>query len=281
MDRQIFSEVIKEIRKLSRFFNKNPKGWNYLTSIDYMLSSRLYLDSVFKDIEFFEKRVKDKERILDFGTGCGYLSILLSHNFKEVYGLDTSDFKTIEESSSKKDYTSDFKDMIHSRKLLWQSFPKNFSNVNFLSYNGKEIPFENDFFDAVLAYAVIEHIPEELRKKILTEINRVLKKGGKLFIFKLPQKFSINEFLCRIFKVESHQKLFTKKEIEELLRGSDFKVNEISYSDFVFEFPPKFANFLYHPFKLIDRIISKTPLKYFGHNLNILAVKNENINSKS
>lgn len=47
-------------------------------------------------------------------------------------------------------------------------------------YDGKKIPFENEFFDAVFSSEVFEHIFN--LEKILKEINRVMKPGAKLLI---------------------------------------------------------------------------------------------------
>lgn len=47
-------------------------------------------------------------------------------------------------------------------------------------YDGENIPFDNQFFDCILCTEVIEHVfnPEI----VLSELNRVLKPGGKLLI---------------------------------------------------------------------------------------------------
>ena len=47
-------------------------------------------------------------------------------------------------------------------------------------YDGKVIPFENESFDSVISIEVLEHVfnPDEF----LSEINRVLKKGGLLLL---------------------------------------------------------------------------------------------------
>ena len=55
-------------------------------------------------------------------------------------------------------------------------------------YDGKIIPFENEYFDSVFSSEVFEHVFDI--DPILDEINRVLKKGGKILI-SLP--FAWNE----------------------------------------------------------------------------------------
>jgi ubiquinone/menaquinone biosynthesis C-methylase UbiE len=45
------------------------------------------------------------------------------------------------------------------------------------------IPFPHNHFDVVICSFMIFHMPEDVRKKGFTEIYRVLKSGGHLFIF--------------------------------------------------------------------------------------------------
>jgi SAM-dependent methyltransferase len=47
-------------------------------------------------------------------------------------------------------------------------------------YDGKRIPFENDYFDAVLCTEVVEHVFNI--EVVLKELNRVVKPGGKLLV---------------------------------------------------------------------------------------------------
>lgn len=49
-----------------------------------------------------------------------------------------------------------------------------------LFYNGMQLPFSDEQFDAVLCNQVLEHVFEP--DKFLTEINRALKPGGKLLL---------------------------------------------------------------------------------------------------
>lgn len=49
------------------------------------------------------------------------------------------------------------------------------------------LPFEDDSVDCVICSEVLEHVPENLRASVMTEIARVLKPGGR-FIMTVPHK---------------------------------------------------------------------------------------------
>lgn len=60
---------------------------------------------------------------------------------------------------------------------------KNINNCEFVWYNGKILPFENNTFDIVFVSGVFHHIDKKDRLNILKELNRVLKINGYLIIF--------------------------------------------------------------------------------------------------
>lgn len=45
-----------------------------------------------------------------------------------------------------------------------------------------KLPFKDNYFDTVVAWEVIEHIPKDTEEKMFKEINRVLKKNGVLYL---------------------------------------------------------------------------------------------------
>lgn len=57
------------------------------------------------------------------------------------------------------------------------------------------IPFEDESFDVALSCGVLEHVEQPLAS--LLELRRVLKPGGTLFVFKLPNRMSVLEFAAR------------------------------------------------------------------------------------
>jgi len=99
------------------------------------------------NIEEFSKGVKGN--LLDFG--CGSMPYKKYFNVKSYVGLD------LEKSGFENEY---------KRADVF--------------YDGKNIPFKDGYFDSVFCSEVLEHVfnPNE----VVVEINRVLKKRGKLLI---------------------------------------------------------------------------------------------------
>lgn len=62
------------------------------------------------------------------------------------------------------------------KKLL-----KGRKNVNVTRDSGERIPFENDKFDLVICYTVLEHVQDY--KILVNEMLRVLKPKGKLYLY--------------------------------------------------------------------------------------------------
>ncbi len=97
------------------------------------------------------------QTVLDIGCGSGHGSNLLAGKFKKVFGVDVS------------------AEAIEYAKKNWQ-----LNNIEFAVGSGTEIPFPGGQFDIVVAYEVFEHICDW--QKFLSEIKRVLKPGGLVYI---------------------------------------------------------------------------------------------------
>jgi ubiquinone/menaquinone biosynthesis C-methylase UbiE len=96
-------------------------------------------------------------------------------------------------------------------------------NVTFREGNIAEIPFPDNSFDTVLCSFMIFHMPDYVRKKGLTEIFRVLKHGGHLFIIdqalpdnKWQRTFVLNHLYWKhdVRELESELKEYFFSEIE-------------------------------------------------------------------
>jgi SAM-dependent methyltransferase len=121
-------------------------------------------------------RRNDASKILDFGCGIGRHIIYFAKKGFEVYGFDASE-TAIERARAVLKSENLFADL-----RVWDMT--------------KPLPYEDIFFDAVLVLRVMHHTYMDNIKRIVKEIDRVLKKGGYLFL-QVPA-FSQEETLrCR------------------------------------------------------------------------------------
>lgn len=126
--------------------NFNP----YTTLKDRLLGTMLFIDK--EDIV--------KKKILNIGCGFGWFEVRAEKlGAKEIWGIEKSK-----------------KDLDVVKKII-----KN-KRVKFKVGDAINLPFEDNQFDTVVSWEVIEHIPANTEKLMFSEINRVLKKDGTLYI---------------------------------------------------------------------------------------------------
>jgi len=115
--------------------------------------------------------------------------------------------------------------------------------------DAQAIPYEDNKFDMVVAFEVLEHIQND--KKAIAEINRVLKPGGFL-VFSVP---AFNALFGPKDKAHFHMRRYNKKMIRNLL--PDFKEHRIGYWMFTLFAPAAVQRFWekavvsekkYHPY---------------------------------
>lgn len=128
---------------------------------DYKTSASRYLIYLFHlaTYNFCLPYIK-QNKVLEFGSGSGYGSYLISSGCQHITAVDISN-DAIEYAKNK--YKRD--------------------NLEFLKINNIEsepLPFEDNKFDTVISFQVMEHIKQA--DKYLSEIRRVLKKNGTLII---------------------------------------------------------------------------------------------------
>jgi glycosyltransferase involved in cell wall biosynthesis/precorrin-6B methylase 2 len=156
---------------------------------------------------FYLKYFKSKDIVLDIGCHNGQRTIKAAGRCKEIIGID-----------------KDEKGLVLASK---EAKRKNVKNIKFIECDVlKKLPFNKNYFDNIIFLDVLEHLVK--RKKILNEINRVLKKNGKLFLSvpnsntswkKLQKKFNIQYFSDPDHKIE-----YSKNEIIEILKVSKYQL---------------------------------------------------------
>jgi len=108
----------------------------------------------------FNNQDVKKMKLLDYGFGPGNnLEFLQGLGF-EVYGVEISEI---------------------AKKITLSRLPNNYNGNNLvIMHDDINIPFRNGFFDVVVAWQVLYYNSLERLQKVLEDIQRVLKRGGKL-----------------------------------------------------------------------------------------------------
>jgi ubiquinone/menaquinone biosynthesis C-methylase UbiE len=99
--------------------------------------------------------------ILDLGCGDGNSAVFFQKHFddSQYFGLDVS------------------KESIRAARA------RKLSRAEFAHYDGIDIPFAADTFDVILIACVLHHVAHDLHESVLSEVRRVLKPEGRLYIF--------------------------------------------------------------------------------------------------
>lgn len=138
--------------KIEKGKNKiNKKYYRYFWNEDYCNQIRKYILKVLSDY--------NNPIILDAGCGSGKASIILGKQLRRVL-LDSSD--------SALDYA----------KQLTKKFKS--KNINYILGDIFSIPFDKKTFDFVWNIGVVEHYNKQEIVKILGEMIRTTKNGGKI-----------------------------------------------------------------------------------------------------
>ena len=104
------------------------------------------------------------------------------------------------------------------------------------------LPFDDNYFDVIISFGVLDHISFSVAKKAIREINRVCNTGGYVYLslrstesseFGRGKKTDKNTFVLQDgYEKGIIQHFFDLKEIEELIR--DFRVFDIELIETIF-----------------------------------------------
>jgi ubiquinone/menaquinone biosynthesis C-methylase UbiE len=110
---------------------------------------------------FFQKYAPSSGLVLDAGSGIGRYTIPLAMKNYRTIGIDIS-LPAIEILD----------DEIHRRSF----------NVGLGAADVRYLPFNDNVFDIVVCFGVLQHLLEHERQKAIAEFNRVLAKNGTLIM---------------------------------------------------------------------------------------------------
>ena len=162
----------------------------------------IYLKEVFI-YTWCKDKISQNDCCLDAGCGEGYGTKLLSSAVKKIVGIDI-DRKIIGKASKK--YAG--------------------NNRAYQLYDGKTIPFADNYFDLIVSFHAIEHIKNDIG--FIDEMYRVLKDNGRLIIttpnkaIRLPRNMpSWNVFHIREYTSDELKRLLIKRFKEVAILGID------------------------------------------------------------
>lgn len=157
----------------------------------------------FKNMIFNNLNIPNNSNVVDIACGNGRLLQMLSSKWSfNGYGVDISE------------------KMIEQAKMLNPS-------MNFYVAGCEELPFEDNFIDLMTVSASFHHFPDV--EKFAKEANRVIKKGGRIYIAEiyLPH---ILQVICNPFVKFSRAgdvKFYSPKEITRLFEKNGFFTENI------------------------------------------------------
>ena len=154
-----------------------------------------------------EKNFTDNLKILDFGCGDGN-----SYSYFQSYfpncsyqGIDIS-LESISVAEMKFKNENDFK-----------------------TFNGIDIPFEDQTFDIVFIACVLHHIDFSFHNEIFLEIFRVLKKGGRLYIFEHNKYNPVTRHIVNTCPFDKDAVLLPPYRLKKTLKELNNKTTELNF----------------------------------------------------
>lgn len=179
-------------------------------------------------------------RVLDWGCGLGQMSHLLGQR-----GVDVVAFDYVEGSET--------------TVMPLGVFPGIERHV---SGEPVLLPFAEEF-DTVLACGVLEHVQRP--EQSLDELHRVLRPGGRLLVYKLPNRFSYLEAIAKRAGMYYHgafpdDRVYDRRSAVALLGGHGFRVDRFRRANMLpLTLDHRLAGRLNGPIWRANRALSRVP----------------------
>lgn len=146
-------------------------------------------------------QLKPDTNFLDIGCGTGWALNLAAqsvNNAGTFYGVDLSSR------------------MIGKAKENFEGK----ENFHFLQADSQSIPLESDFFDAIICTHSFHHYLDP--QKVMSEIHRLLKPGGKVYILDPTTDMWFGRLIDRIIKLlqPEHVKMYSTEEFRSMFEGA-------------------------------------------------------------
>lgn len=138
---RIYAQAYQEYYELFNKHRSHIRTFGYKLKLSYV----------------YKRFMKDKV-VLDIGCGYGFSTFDFSRHAKKVYGAEIVDHLIEKARSTAK--------------------KEGHKNVEFIKLEGIKLPFPDNSMDTVYSNDLVEHFHEDDLKEHLSEVYRVLRKGG-------------------------------------------------------------------------------------------------------
>ncbi len=165
-----------------------------------------HTDNIFGSRVERMRLVEDKDvigkKVLDVGCGFGWCAWnLLQRGVGEFVGIDITE-------DAKKAF-GEIKD----------------KRIKYVQAGALDLPFKSKFFDTVVSWETIEHVPVNTERQMLLEIYRVLKPGGTFYLSTQHRSF-VSTVLDPAWWLVGHRH-YTLTQIEKMITEAGFKIEKL------------------------------------------------------
>ena len=139
-------------------------------------------------------------KMLDVGCGDGLTAIFVQKYFPawSITGIDVS------------------------AKSITAATNRNIANARFQLFDGLLIPYDNGSFDVVFIAAVLHHIEFSLHQLLIKEMYRILKPGGRLYLFEHNPLNPVTKYLVKTCVFDKEARLLSFSYTKRLLKTVNF-----------------------------------------------------------
>lgn len=211
MFKRFFVLLLKKLKILSAVSIK-------LTKITGKSKEEIHPKHLVKFQAWYLKYLGENDTVLDVGCNNGQHTMKAAKIVKHITGIDI--------------------DSAELGKAKREAARKNLHNIKFLKISAeKKLNFKANSFDKLLFFDVVEHL--ENQDLALSEIHRVLKKGGLLLIAAPNRNTSWKKLQKSVglpyFSDPDHKREYSENEISRLLKKHNFKI--LGINPVVFDTP--------------------------------------------
>jgi ubiquinone/menaquinone biosynthesis C-methylase UbiE len=203
-------EIDKYHEYQMNYFNHEFKGYEKYQLENWRIS---YLKRIFRALNIGSN---PSDLYLDIGIGgCGYTVIEATRRGCRSVGLDIS-----------------FEGVKKARDFAFSELGESRSQCIFVVAKAENLPFKNKAFAKVSSVAVLEHVPDD--KMAMSEIGRVIKPGGRVFLtipnsyWRIPPIFWLPYYFWD--KKIGHLRHYKAEDLLSEFSRMGFRTNNVLYS---------------------------------------------------